>query len=130
MTTLVIMQKAAEYLKFPDKRAIILRLLYGSEGKAGLEALARVIGFDSSGLFMEWVRTDFLNRNRSSRRRRYKNMSPPLPPVAVEISSVDILGIFEESAVVGGGNVRTGKQGGRRSISNGRAWDALRGGGK
>jgi len=57
-------------------------------------------------------------------------MSPPLPPVAVEISSVDILGIFEESAVVGGGNVRTGKQGGRRSISNGRAWDALRGGGK
>ncbi|OPX93887.1 MAG: hypothetical protein A4E53_00173 [Pelotomaculum sp. PtaB.Bin104] len=131
MTTLVICNMALKYRQHPDKRAAILRLIYYSEGKAGLEALARYLRANSSRPYLKWVKIDCENRNRKRRKKIiYQDISPPLPPGIIISSSNEIVEMFEELSAVGEGVSRTGKQGGRRSASNGQAWDAICGGSK
>lgn len=74
-------QNLAEmYRLFPDKRPLILREIYKTDGKSGIHAFARVMGVKSAEHFIKWAEVDFINAKRSRRGQKLIQISnPPIP---------------------------------------------------
>lgn len=126
MNTYTIRYLAGKYRLLPEKRGEILRDIYLLAGKSGMQALANTLNKNLIQ-FLEWIKADIEYRNRCRRGKR--RSTPPDPPAPSRVKDIKIQEIFDESQYTSSGN-KTGKQGGKRSIYNGLAWDAVSGGGK
>lgn len=115
------------YRLFPDKRSQILREIYMSDGKAGIQAFVRILGSRSVKPFINWVEKDLKNKKRFRRGQKIiKINTPPEPPGS---NDFDFWLLFEDMSMLMGG-CKLGKQGGKRNIFSAQAWDAIQGGGK
>lgn len=126
MTTLTIRDLAGQYRISPEKREQILRYIYKYSGKYGLQSFVRALGSNSVNPFLKWAEKDCNNKSRSRRKQKLLLCRPPAPPRPKDYCIGDL---FEELSTVNGG-CKLGKQGGKRNIYSGQAWDALHRGGK
>lgn len=122
METSRIQSLAGVYRLSPDKRPQILRKIYKSDGKVGIQAFVRILGNKSAEPFIKWANKDYKNTIRSRRGQKFiKIGNPPSPPGNVECN---INVIFEDTPISMGG-YKLGRQGGKRNILGAQAWDAV-----
>lgn len=121
----IIKDLAGMYRLHPENRSEILRKIYQSEGKPGIQAFVRVLGDKSAEPYINWVKVDSKNSKRSRQGQKIITIGNPPAPLGDKFNFKDI---FEEMSLLTGSKI--GRQGGKRSISSAQAWDAKNGGGK